>query len=127
MARHPDNAPARSSSTLFGPAATYYFVRDDAAVQQGSVSAFPLHEGGGALLRGVMQRTPHVGYVLSGSILGAVEELIGPKGPLRGIDRLEVAGIDPAHLVPWLHHRLESHGGAAKRLSPGRSTSERVR
>jgi hypothetical protein len=69
-----------------------------------------LHPRGGALLRGVMQDTPGLAYVLAGSIMGAVEELIGPKGPLQGIDRLEVGGIDPDHLIPWLHHRLETHG-----------------
>ena len=71
-----------------------------------------LHETGGALLRGLMQETPNLGYVLSGSIVGAVEGLIGPDGPLRGIDRLEVKGIAREHLIPWTRHRLESHGVA---------------
>ncbi len=69
-----------------------------------------LHGSGGALLRGVMQDTPGIGYVLSGSIEGVVQSLIGPKGPLAGIDRMEIGGIGRDHLVPWLHHRLEPHG-----------------
>jgi hypothetical protein len=69
-----------------------------------------LHGSGGALLRGVMQETPGIGYVLSGSIEGVVQELIGPKGPLAGIDRLEIGGIGRDHLLPWLRHRLETHG-----------------
>ncbi len=69
-----------------------------------------LHGSGGALLRGVMQDTPGLGYLLSGSIETVVHELIGPKGPLAGIDRLEIGGIGRDHLLPWLHHRLETHG-----------------
>jgi hypothetical protein len=69
-----------------------------------------LHGSGGALLRGVMQDTPGIGYLLSGSIEGVVQSLIGPKGPLAGIDRMKIGAIGRNHLVPWVHHRLETHG-----------------
>lgn len=69
-----------------------------------------VHPGGGGLLRHVVQETPHLGYIFSGSIIGLVMELVGPKGPFHAIDRLEIKGIDADHLVPWLKHRLKTHG-----------------
>lgn len=69
-----------------------------------------LHEGGGAVLRGIVQDTPHLAWVFSGSVVGLVTELMGPEGPFHAIDRLEIDGIAPGHLLPWLEHRLDSHG-----------------
>jgi uncharacterized protein len=66
--------------------------------------------GSGGLLRRIVQETPHLSYIFAGSIVGLVMELLGPRGPFHAMDRLEVKGIDAAHLVPWLQHRLESHG-----------------
>jgi uncharacterized protein len=69
-----------------------------------------VEEGSGGLLRRIVQETPHLSYVFAGSIVGLVMELLGPQGPFHAIDRLEVKGIDPDHLIPWIGHRLESHG-----------------
>jgi uncharacterized protein len=64
----------------------------------------------GGLLRRIVQETPDLAYVFAGSIVGLVMELLGPGGPFHAIDRLEVKAIDRAHLIPWLEHRLASHG-----------------
>lgn len=69
-----------------------------------------VEEGSGGLPRRIVEETPHLSYVFAGSIVGLVMELLGPKGPFHAIDRLEVKGIDPEHLIPWVKHRLESNG-----------------
>jgi hypothetical protein len=76
-----------------------------------------LEEGSGGLLRGLVQETPHLAYVFAGSIVGLVMDLLGPKGPFHAVDRLEVEGIEPDHLVPWLQHRFEAHGVRAPRAA----------
>jgi uncharacterized protein len=80
-----------------------------------------LASGSGAMLRGIVQETPHLAYVFAGSVVGLVLDLLGPGGPFHAMDRLEVRGMGQDHLVPWLEHRLESHGveiidGAARTL-----------
>lgn len=68
------------------------------------------------LLRSLVQETPHVAYVFSGSIVGLVEGLLGPSGPFHAIDRMEIGPIDPVHLSTWMEDRMRSHG---VRLTPG--------
>lgn len=65
------------------------------------------------MLRQIVQETPNLAYVFAGSIVGLVMDLLGPKGPFHAIDRLEIEGIDPDHLIPWLTHRLQTHGVSA--------------
>lgn len=69
-----------------------------------------LHEGAGGLLRGAVQETGNVGYVLAGSIVGLVMELLGPKGPFHAMERMEIGAIDAEHLIAWMAHRFESNG-----------------
>lgn len=65
---------------------------------------------GAAFLRGIMQSTPHVGYVLAGSILSLVDRLIGPSGPLHNIDRLDIGPIDAGYMSKWIRSRLQGAG-----------------
>jgi hypothetical protein len=57
-----------------------------------------------------MQATPHIGYVLAGSILSLVDRLIAPRGPLHNIDRLDVGPIDAGYMARWIRSRLEASG-----------------
>lgn len=61
-------------------------------------------------LRAVVQDTPNLAWVFAGSVVGLVEEMIGPRGPFHAIERLEVKGIDEAHLVSWMADRFRTHG-----------------
>lgn len=61
------------------------------------------------LLRSLVQETPNVAYVFSGSIVGLVSRLLSPTGPFHAIERLEVGPIDPEHLVPWIEHKMEAN------------------
>jgi len=67
-------------------------------------------ENGAPLLRGVQQASEHVAYLLSGSVLRMIRELIGPDGPLLGIPAREIGPIDEAHLARWIVHVLEEAG-----------------
>lgn len=80
-----------------------------------------VQEGSSALLRGAVQDTPNLSYIFAGSIVGLVLDLLGPKGPFHAMDRLEIEGIAPEHLIPWIQHRLESHG-----VDVGREVVERL-
>ncbi|MDX1675770.1 MAG: AAA family ATPase [Longimicrobiales bacterium] len=110
-AAEPDDAPATLGRILHGI--------DELAAETGRRVAVVIdefqqlgevHEGAGGVLRGIVQDTPHLGYVFAGSIVGLVMELLGPKGPFHAADRLEVGPIDADHLVRWMQHRFESHG-----------------
>ena len=68
-----------------------------------------LRQGGIAFLRSLTQETGNLSYVLAGSIVGIVTDVIGPKGPFRAIDRIQVNEIDPQHLGRWVDHRLQTH------------------
>lgn len=67
-------------------------------------------DGGAAFLRGIMQATPHVGYILAGSILSLIDRQIGPRGPLHNIDRLDIGPIDESYMARWIRSRLEAAG-----------------
>ncbi len=69
-----------------------------------------LHPRAVPMLRSVVQDTPHLAWVFAGSVVGAVEEMIGPDGPFHAIERLEVKGIDEDHLVAWMRDRFGTHG-----------------
>lgn len=69
-----------------------------------------IEAGSGGMLRQLVQETPDLAYVFAGSIVGLVLDLLGPKGPFHAMDRLEIEGVDPDHLIPWVAHRLETHG-----------------
>lgn len=66
-------------------------------------------ENGAPLLRGIQQASPNVAYVLSGSVLRMIRELIGPEGPLLGIPSREIGPIPEDHLSRWIVHVLEEH------------------
>ncbi|MEJ2503518.1 MAG: ATP-binding protein [Gemmatimonadota bacterium] len=68
------------------------------------------HPEGGAILRDVVDGTPHLSYVFAGSIVGLVMDLLGPGGPFHAIDRIHVRAIAPEHLKTWVQHRLATHG-----------------
>jgi hypothetical protein len=73
------------------------------------------------LLRSLVQQTPNVAYIFSGSIVGLVSRLLSPTGPFHAIERLEVGPIDPEHLVPWMEHKMEANhvevvGGTGSRI-----------
>lgn len=70
-----------------------------------------LTEGGGGLLRGVMQETPALAYVLAGSVLGLLDRLLSARGPLHAIERLDLGPIPPTELAPWMEDRMRTHGG----------------
>lgn len=67
-------------------------------------------EGGAPLLRGIMQESAAAAYVLSGSVLRMIRELIGPDGPLLGIPAREIGPIDEEHFGRWIVHVLEEAG-----------------
>lgn len=69
-----------------------------------------LHPRAVPMLRSVVQDTPNLAWLFAGSVVGAVEEMIGPQGPFHAIERLEVKGIDEDHLVEWMRHRFGTHG-----------------
>lgn len=68
-----------------------------------------LEDASVGLLRSLVQQTPNVAYVLSGSIVGLVSRLLSPSGPFHAIERLEVGPMDPEHLVPWIEHKMEAN------------------
>jgi uncharacterized protein len=73
-----------------------------------------LRPDGSALLRSITQETGKLSYVLAGSIVGMVTDLIGPKGPFHGVDRIQIKEIDPSYLGSWIDHRLQTHGVEAE-------------
>jgi hypothetical protein len=66
--------------------------------------------GGGGLLRGIMQDTPGLAYVLAGSALSLLDRLVAARGPLHAIARLDVGPIPAEELVPWIEDRMRTHG-----------------
>jgi hypothetical protein len=86
------------------------FQRIEKAVGEGSVG----------FVRGLVQETPNLAYVLSGSIVGLIQTLIGPRGPLHGIDRIEIGPMDPDHLTTWIQDRMRTHGVRASRAAAHR-------
>ena len=69
-----------------------------------------LHARAVPMLRSVVQDTPHLAWIFAGSVVGLVEDIIGPDGPFHAIERMEVSGIDEDHLTTWMHDRFASHG-----------------
>jgi hypothetical protein len=69
-----------------------------------------IRANGGALLRSIVQETGHLGFVFAGSVVGLVTDLIGPKGPFHGIDRIEIGEIRADFLATWIEERSKSHG-----------------
>lgn len=66
-----------------------------------------LEDASVGLLRSLVQHTPNVAYIFSGSIVGLVSRLLSPSGPFHAIERLEVGAMDPEHLVPWIEDKME--------------------
>jgi len=69
-----------------------------------------VQEGAEGALRSAVQETGALGYVFTGSSVGLVQDLLGPKGPFHAMERLEIGAIEPDHLVSWLEHRLDANG-----------------
>jgi hypothetical protein len=65
---------------------------------------------GAGFLRGLMQNTPNLGFVLAGSIHSLISELVGPKGPFHNIDRLEMGPIDALDMARWIRSRMAGAG-----------------
>lgn len=89
---------------------------------------------GGAFLRGIIQDTGHLGYVLAGSMLSLIDGLTAPKGPFYNTPRLDVGPIEPGLMEPWLEEQMRSHGvepaqgvGEAVIRLAGPSTEARIR
>lgn len=61
-------------------------------------------------LRGLAQECPHLGWILSGSALGMITGLLGPREPFYGWPVLEVGPMDPGHLASWVASVLAEHG-----------------
>jgi len=72
-----------------------------------------IEEGGGALLRGLMQHARNLSFVLAGSTLSLIDELVGPRGPFFNIERLDVGPIEADHLAGWIEDRLRTSGVAS--------------
>jgi hypothetical protein len=75
-----------------------------------------LEKGSIQRLRGITQELQHTAFILAGSIVGMVTEAIGPRGAFHGIPSLEIRGIDPDYLVPWVRDRLAT---GDFRMEPG--------
>lgn len=69
-----------------------------------------IRTNGGALLRSIVQETGHLSYVFAGSMVGLVMNLIGPKGPFHGIERIEIGEIRADYLATWIQERSKSCG-----------------
>jgi len=68
---------------------------------------------GDGLLRGIIQETPHLSYIMAGSILSLLDRMIAPKGPLYNVPRLDIGPIDTSHLSRWVEDRMK-----AKKVRP---------
>lgn len=62
-----------------------------------------------ASLRGLTQECTHLGWILSGSALGMIRDMLGPKEPFYGWPALEVGPIEREHLAAWLRSVLADH------------------
>jgi len=65
---------------------------------------------GGAFLRGIIQDTGHLGYVLAGSMLSLIDGLTAPKGPFYNTPRMDVGPIEPDLMEPWIEEQMRAHG-----------------
>lgn len=74
-----------------------------------------IEDGGGALLRGATQETPHLTYVFAGSTLSLVERLTSARGPFHNIPRREIVPIDPEELGAWIEDRMPAYQKAVLR------------
>lgn len=61
-------------------------------------------------LRSLAQDCPNLGFVFSGSAVGAITALLDPDGPFLGYPTLAVGPIESAHLARWIRSVLEQAG-----------------
>ena len=65
---------------------------------------------GGGYLRSIVQQTGRLGYVLAGSTLSLVDNLVSPTGPFYNIPRLDLGPIDGGEMARWIEDRMRTHG-----------------